>query len=148
GVDALRQLVGLDLQRLQDAVDVDLDAGGLAGAIVDDADVLPGVRLERGLADDLEGVVRPGADDVRAGPIAFEPQVPAAMRLRVVHAGHDGARLAAADDLDPGGGAEGLVLLEVAGLRNLQGRSVLDGETLGRQFPVNPGEARIQLHRT
>ena len=76
--------------------------------------------LSGAVGDDLEGVVGPLVDDVGGDLAAFDPEVPAPVVVAVVHPRDDRAAEVALDGLDPGPVGERLVLLEVAGVGQLE----------------------------
>ena len=55
---------------------------------------------------------------------AFEPHVPAAIVVAIVHAGEDCARLPAAAELDPHAHREALVRFKIADVGQLERRSL------------------------
>src|SRR5262245_66251923 len=110
GANRVLQLVGSHIERLEDAVDVNLHAGGLGRTVVAHEDVIPLVRLHGLLGGDAQRIFGPLGNDVHAHLVLVQPQIPATVSVGVVHAGDESAGVAAAGELDPGADGETLVL--------------------------------------
>ena len=115
----LVELVLVDLRLLLLAVVGDRHAFGFAGAVVGHRDERPGIGRKLGFGHDLEGLLGPGVDQVHRDPAVFHPDVPAAVFLRLVHAGDHRTARATARWPQPEGDAERLVAFEVAATRQL-----------------------------
>ena len=63
--------------------------------------MVPFVGLERIAGDHFQGIAAPLVNDVRADSPLFDPQVPAAIGVRFVHAGEYGTQSILSRQLDP-----------------------------------------------
>ena len=114
GADRAFQLVLQDSHALRLAVHKHLHAARFAGTVIGHQDVAPLAGFQRFVGHDLQRVFFPLADDVRARPAVFEPQVPAAIIHLVVHAREQRSAGVGFGQLDPRAERETLVLLEIA----------------------------------
>ncbi len=129
GLAGSRQGVDLELQRRHHAIDIESDAFGLAAAIVGDEDVLPGVLLgERLGGRDLDGVIGPLADQVKAVVGVGEEERPALRGLRIVHPGDEGLRAHHGGRAEPAADGERLLRVEVADLTEIEVGTFLEGD--------------------
>ena len=135
------------VDRLRLAVDIDPGSGRTARTVVGDHHVMPFAGLDRRLRDDLDGVVGPVVDQMRAGPVVLQPHVPAAEGVAVVHAGHHGPAADLAGELDPAPVGKCLLAVEVARLGNFQRGLVLGHEGLGGDLAGAPGRVGRQGQR-
>ena len=141
--NAVLETVGDGSRFLRKAVDIDLHAGRLARAVVGDEQVVPLPQLDRCIGNYLDGVLLPFADDVGPDPIFFDPEIPAAVVVLVVHARQDGAELCSFCQVDPRPIRECLVGVEIAGLRDLDHAARLALVCLGGDMAVVPGDAAL-----
>ena len=140
GLGVRLELVDLRAGLGEDAVDVDLHAGGLAAAVVGHEHMLVGGVDGIARGRDLDGVIGPLADDVDAEVAAGLEEVPALRALRVIHARDDRARAFDLVGLDPGAGGEGLLGAEVTGLAEDEvGAFLEDGSRTGLAV-LHPGD--------
>ena len=102
GQRAGRELVGGGIGRDGFPVDVELHAGGLAGAVVGHEEMEPRVLRQRVFTGNLEGIVRPRAGEMRVEfELVIHQQIHAAKLLRVVHPAQQRAALALAVNARP-----------------------------------------------
>ena len=106
------RVVVQDLHVLKLAVQVEGHAGGSSGAVVGESQVMPLVQGHRGVRADLDGIVRPGMNQVRheQGPAIFgtfvllevaHEKVVAAETVQIIHPGDDGL-VSLVPEPDPG----------------------------------------------
>ena len=130
------ELVDVGLGFGEDAIDVELYAGALTAAVVRHKNVLPDAGLQQVLGGaDLEGVVGPFADDVKAEVLTGLEEVPTLSGLSVIHAGDDGAVAFHFSGANPGADAEGFLRVEVAQLANDEIGALLESGG-GAEFTV------------
>ena len=122
--------VGVDEGLLRFAFDEELDALGLARAIVGGDDLHFLVERDRAGGADLEGLVRPPLDDVHDRVAVLDPEIPAAEGITLVHAGEDRA-VGALGHLEAHLHRPGLRGLEVT-----QGRVFVGGGPIEHEAPL------------
>ena len=122
---AFLELVVFDLRLfLQLAVVVNLHPLGLARAIVGDRNERPFVGLELILRDDLQRILRIGMDQVHRDAPALNPDIPASIGIRLVHPRDHGIGGVVAGHADPERRTKGLIMLEVATVREFTGLAI------------------------
>ena len=82
-----------DLHVRSFAVDVELEALGLRGAVIGRENVRPLAERDFNLRDDVQRFVRPAVDEMGRQLASHQQQVVAAERRRVIHARENGRRL-------------------------------------------------------
>ena len=143
GANRIAELVVLDRPFLGLAVEIDLDAGRFAGAVVGDEHMLPDIGLERRFRVDLDRVVGPRVDDVHGDGVALRKNVVAAVAVGVVHAG-DHRAVAAAGRLHPRAIAERVSAFEIADVAGVDEISASELERAG-VFAFAPGGVAVDL---
>ena len=119
------QAIGVVVGRLRLAVEVDLDAGGLARAVVSDEEVSPDAGFYLTFRHDLDRVIRPVVNKVGGDAAVLEPEVPAAVVLSIVHPREDRRRSSRLGQLDPGPERKCVISFKISGVGEL-GRLVGD----------------------
>src|SRR4051812_6499766 len=98
----LRKTVGVRVSRLELSVDVDLESGGAARAVVSDEHVTPGAGDHMMARNHLERIIRPPVNQVSGHASVFEPDIPSAIVLAIVHPRQDRSDHVRLRHLDPG----------------------------------------------
>ena len=102
-LDRALEGVGFDICLLSHSIDVNLHPRCGLRPVVGHSHVGPFIPLHLSFGDDLERIPAPVVDDVRSDPSALDPEVPAAIPIRSVHAGGDRALAVVGLEIDPGG---------------------------------------------
>ena len=103
--------------------------------------------IQDAAGDDFQGILGPLVDDVHANLAALVPEVPTGVARSGFHAGGNRTGLGPRRELDPGSDREGLLGSKITHVVQLDRGAGLDGERLGGQLAVFPGEAVLQVDR-